>query len=296
MRTTDGARRGAAVTVAAVVLALAGGCTSADPGPPPADPGASGPAQAPPATAVVALGDSISVGFAACGSPSPCEEESWATGTDPRVASLRQRLAGVDGEGAGEEPLGANLAVPGARAADLAAQAAQVDLPGPGLVTVMVGANDVCTSSAATMTPPAAFRASIDAALAQVRSRAPQASVLVTSVPDVVAVAAGLEGEAVARATWARTRACRSVLDGAAPAEVSQRVDDLDRELVEACAAVEGCTHDGGAVSAWRPALDDLSEVDAFHPSVTGQAQLAEALWPAAQRALSAPGAAAAAG
>ena len=275
---------GSVVAVAALVAARVTGCAPS-PGGPPAAPPPTAPA-APSSLALVVLGDSISVGFAACGRAAACEEESWATGDDPAVDSLRQRMA----EDAGVDDVAStNLAVPGARAADVAAQAAGVDLPGEGLVAVLVGANDVCASGPARMTAPEDFRASVDRALAQVRERAPRAGVLVASVPDLAAVAAGLQGEEVAQETWARTGACPSVLGDSAPdPEVSRRVQDLNRELAQACAAVPGCTDDAGAVAAWRPALEDLSPLDAFHPSVSGQAQLAEALWPAAQRALDA--------
>ena len=86
--------------------------------------------------ATAALGDSITRAFhTSCGLLNDCPDESWSTGgsVDSHVA----RLSAIGGS-----PVrGDNLAVTGARAADLASQAsgiaADVDY-----VTILVGAND----------------------------------------------------------------------------------------------------------------------------------------------------------
>ena len=44
----------------------------------------------------------------------------------------------------------------------------------------------------------------------------------------------------------------------------------------EVCAQEERCRYDGGAVYAYRFGTDQLSHWDWFHPSVNGQARLAE--------------------
>ncbi|MCZ2803691.1 GDSL-type esterase/lipase family protein [Modestobacter sp. VKM Ac-2983] len=241
------------------------------------------------APVLLALGDSISVGFGACGEATACPEASWVTGEDPAVDSIRARLA--EAWGVTDVPT-SNFARPGAMAADLAGQAQRiVPTDGEGLVTVLVGSNDVCTGSVAAMTSPEEFRAAIDQVLQTVGERAPGAVTVLASVPGVASIYASFRGDSQARDAWAATRVCRSLTgsasgspeaDGERVAAVQERVDQLNEQLAAACAAVDNCVYDAGAVHDWLPEPDDLSDVDAFHPSTTGQAELAEAVWDAA--------------
>lgn len=238
--------------------------------------------------ALASLGDSVSRGVGACGLPSPCDELSWTTGTDPAVSSVRQRLArawGVD------DVRTANVARAGARADDLPGQARAVAQAGRGLVTVLIGANDVCTPSVEAMTNPKAFRASVDEALGVLSADAPGADVLVVLLPDLTDLWAGARDDPAAVAAWADERVCSSLLsapgsdapeDQARRQQVAQRVTDLNAELVAACAAQPRCFDDGGSLAQWSPGPGDLSEVDHFHPSARSQAAFAELIWNAA--------------
>lgn len=263
------ARTGASLLALGLLVV---GCSSTAE-PPAADPGPAGRTGPP---ALVALGDSISVGFAACGRAQACPAESWVTGDDPAVDSLARRLtAAWDGADISVT----NLAHPGARVADVATQAERVPQDLDGLVTVLVGVNDVCATSAAAMTEPTDFRASIDRTLQTIAERAPEAVVLVASVPDLTGVWSALKHDPAARARWAEAGSCRSVSAGTETTAVARRVDDLDSELHEACSAVDTCVFDDGTVHDWVPAREDLSDVDVFHPATSGQAELAERLW-----------------
>lgn len=228
---------------------------------------------------LAALGDSMTRAFDACAVLADCPEASWATGTDAAVNSLAVRLLGP-GKAATHTW---NLARTGARMAELPEQMARAAAEEPGLVTVMMGANDACRPTPAQMTPVADFRFSFETALARLREDAPEALVYVSSLPDL-------------RHLWSTGRLgagpdvwklgiCGSMLadpdDLSAAAErrrtsVRERVMAYNEALAEVCAEDRLCRYDGGAVFAYRFGGGQLSAWDWFHPSVAGQARLAE--------------------
>jgi lysophospholipase L1-like esterase len=267
----------AAVAGVLAALALLAGC--ADGGPDGAGAAVTTPSARTQPPEVIALGDSISVGFAACGRPQACPSQSWATGDDPGVGSIAERLAA----NWGSEPVSAtNLAVPGARAEDLPAQAGRVPEDADALVTLMIGANDVCSPHSSAMTDPAAFRASIDRTLEVLAERAPDAVIVLSSLPDLAGMYAALQGDARIAAAWAARPPCRALMGpDAVPDDVAAHVEALDAELTEACAAAAQCAWDDGAVHRWEPVAASLSDIDSFHPSAQGQAELAAAVWAA---------------
>jgi lysophospholipase L1-like esterase len=226
------------------------------------------------------VGDSITRGFDACSVLSDCPEVSWATGSSPEVDSLAVRLLGR-AKAAGRSW---NYAVTGARMADLPGQLARAAARRPELVTVMVGANDACRASVAAMTPVADFRAGFEEAMRTLRKALPKTQVYVASVPDLKRLWSQGRTNPLGKRVW-RLGICPSmladadVLDAAATerrATVERRVADYNAVLREVCAADRLCRSDGGAVHAFRFGPGQLSRWDWFHPSVDGQARLAE--------------------
>ncbi|MDT0435002.1 MULTISPECIES: SGNH/GDSL hydrolase family protein [Streptomyces] len=229
---------------------------------------------------VVAVGDSITRGFDACTVLSDCPEVSWATGDSAEVDSLAVRLLGRT-RAAGHSW---NYAVTGARVADLPEQLAAARAKRPQLVTVMIGANDACRSSVSAMTPVAAFRAEFSAALAGLREALPRTQVYVASVPDLKRLWSQGRTNALGKQVW-KLGICPSMLadadalDAAAAHRrdtVQRRVEAYNEAMAQVCAADRRCRSDGGAVYAYRFGTDALSPWDWFHPSVSGQARLAE--------------------
>ncbi|MEU2059104.1 SGNH/GDSL hydrolase family protein [Streptomyces sp. NPDC013455] len=274
----------AALAVAAAVLLGAAGCDGGDGGP--AEPeGTKARAARPPVwdrspDSIAAVGDSITRGFDACAVLSDCPEVSWATGSDARVDSLAVRLLGVTG--AAERSW--NYAVTGARMADLPEQMAKAAARGPQLVTVMVGANDACRSSATAMTPVADFRADFEEALRTLRSALPKTQVYVASVPNLKRLWSEGRTNALGKQVW-KLGICPSMLGDADDLTsaamlrretVQQRVVAYNTVLEEVCAQDRRCRFDGNAVHDYRFGTDQLSHWDWFHPSKDGQARLAE--------------------
>ncbi|MFF9115883.1 SGNH/GDSL hydrolase family protein [Streptomyces massasporeus] len=229
---------------------------------------------------VAAVGDSITRGFDACDVLSDCPEASWATGASPEVDSLAVRLLGRTG--AAQRSW--NYALTGARMADLPGQMAQAVRRKPQLVTVMVGANDACRRTLSAMTPVSAFRADFEDSLRSLRKALPKAQVFVASVPNLKRLWSEGRSSPMGKQVW-KLGICPSMLgdadalDSAATLRrdtVQKRVEDYNKVLKEVCAEDERCRYDGGAVYDYRFGTGQLSRWDYFHPSVNGQARLAE--------------------
>ncbi|MFJ3664855.1 SGNH/GDSL hydrolase family protein [Streptomyces sp. NPDC090106] len=229
---------------------------------------------------LAAVGDSITRGFDACSLLQDCPEVSWATGARADVDSLAVRLMGT----AKAASHSWNYAVTGARMADVAGQMAKAAARGPELVTVMAGANDACRNSVSAMTSVADFRAQFQKALSTLRATAPKAQVYVASVPNLKRLWSQGRTNALGKQVW-KLGICPSMLgdadalDAAATERrdtVQQRVEDYNSVLEEVCAKDRRCRFDGGAVYAYDFGTAQLSHIDWFHPSVDGQARLAE--------------------
>ncbi|GGS94140.1 SGNH/GDSL hydrolase family protein [Streptomyces chromofuscus] len=228
---------------------------------------------------IVAVGDSITRGFDACGVLVDCPQVSWATGSSPEVNSLAVRLLG-----ARATTHSWNVAVSGTAMADLPAQMERAAARGPELVTVMTGANDACRSSVSAMTPVDDFRADFKDAMRTLRQTLPKAQVYVASIPNLMRLWSEGRTNPLGKQVW-KLGICPSMLgdadalDAAANqrrATVQQRVMDYNSALAEVCGADEYCRYDGGAVFDYRFGTAQLSPWDWFHPSKNGQARLAE--------------------
>ncbi|MEV0171252.1 SGNH/GDSL hydrolase family protein [Streptomyces sp. NPDC050803] len=229
---------------------------------------------------VAAVGDSITRGFDACSVLSDCPEVSWATGSSEEVDSLAVRLLGE--AKAGQHSW--NYAVTGARMADLAGQMAQAATRRPELVAVMAGANDACRDTTSAMTSVADFRTQFEDAMSTLREALPKAQVYVASVPNLKRLWSQGRTNPLGKQVW-KLGICPSMLgdadalDSAATLRrdtVQKRVEDYNDVLKEVCAKDKRCRFDGGAVHSYRFGTEQLSHWDWFHPSVDGQARLAE--------------------
>lgn len=294
------ARRTLAAALTAVVALSAAAC--AGPGPDPRAPSVSPSRSAPvaaetgaprptptvaarPTRSVAALGDSLSRGFDACSHYGDCTEVSWVTGTDSTVDSIATRLAASQG---GKRPVVHNDARSGASVGDLDRQVSLAIAQRPDLVTLLIGANDVCRPSLDAMTSTAEYASAVDRGLRRITAALPDATVLVASVPDVTNLLPVARGSATARFLWREAGSCPTALahpqsttapDLARREAVRERIDDYDAALEAACAGVQRCVYDGGALHAYRPTIAQLSALDYFHPSAAGLRELAATEW-----------------
>lgn len=244
-------------------------------------------------SSMAALGDSITVAYDIKSLLAADPTYSWSTGTQAAVNSVYTRLEARDTSAPNIAK--ANHAVSGAKIADLAGQAGKVT-QGTELVTVLMGANDACTKTEAEMTPVADFRTRADSALTALAGKGVK-QVVVASIPDVYKLWKVGKGSSSARFVWGLYGICQSMLksptstqatDEARRLRVQKRVVDFNTELQRACSAIAdssttlACKFDNNAVFSTSFALTDISKVDYFHPSVSGQALLAQKVYTAA--------------
>ncbi|MFF7166765.1 SGNH/GDSL hydrolase family protein [Streptomyces sp. NPDC008086] len=229
---------------------------------------------------IAAVGDSITTGFDACTVLSDCPEVSWVTGSSPRVDSLAVRLLGK----ADAAKRSWNHAVTGARMADVPGQMARAVAHRPELVAVMAGANDACRDTTDAMTSVAEFRSQFEDAMGTLREALPKTQVYVASVPNLMRLWEQGRTSPVGRQVW-KLGICPSMLGDAESLTsaanqrretVQGRVEAYNKVLEEVCAKDRHCRFDGGAVYDFRFGAEQLSQWDWFHPSVNGQARLAE--------------------
>jgi lysophospholipase L1-like esterase len=239
-------------------------------------------------SSMASTGDSITRGFNDCAFPYvDCPSASWSTGTNTTVNSHYRRILVANPVISGRN---FNNAATGADMADLLGQMQRAVSQGVDYVTVEMGANDVCASSEAGMTPVATFRAQFEQAMAAVTTGLPSARIFVASIPNVHNLWAIYRDSFSARTVWALAGICQSMLarpasnadaDVARRERVRQRNIDYNTQLAQVCAVYFSCRFDGNAVFNTAFVRSDVTTRDYFHPSLSGQAKLASVTWAA---------------
>ena len=238
-----------------------------------------------PLLAVMAsTGDSITRAF----DVGPCcvfvdsPQYSWSTGSATKVLSHYRRILRQHPAIRGHAT---NVAQTGAKMSDLGSQLQRAAAVRPDYVTVLMGANDVCTSTRRAMTPVATFQREFGTALAQFTAARPTARVLVASIPNLYRLWSVLHTKPAARATWQRYGICQSLLSAHDTEADRQAVlaheRSLNTALATVCARYRQCRWDKLATFNVSFAPADVSTVDYFHPSLSGQNRLAGATWAA---------------
>jgi lysophospholipase L1-like esterase len=209
---------------------------------------------------------------------------SWSSGSDARVHSHRLRLQDLLSGAVATYNDGRS----GAKMADLAGQMQAAVSQKAQYVTVLMGANDVCTSSEATMTTVAAFTQQFTTAMDTITTGTPNAVVYVVSIPNVYHLWEIYKDSWLARSVWTTAGICQSMLanpgstaqsDVDRRARVSKRNQEFNAALEAVCDSYRQCQFDGYAVFNTMFARSDVTTRDYFHPSVSGQAKLAEVTW-----------------
>jgi hypothetical protein len=150
-------------------------------------------------------------------------------------------------------------------------------------VAFLMGANDACASSRFSMTSVSSFRRDFQRAIGTLTTGLPDALIYVVSIPDVYRLWEVMSDNLRARQTWQALGTCGALLaehhDESERLQVRDRVARFNEVLEEVCGGHERCRYDGGAVFRYRFAPEDVSTLDFFHPSITGQKHLAEVSW-----------------
>ena len=209
-------------------------------------------------------------------------EHSWSTGYDSGdiVNSHYERLLANNRKIKGQT---FNKAVSGAKMDDAPAQADNVVATGAQYVTFLMGGNDVCTSSNTNMTPLSSFETNFRLAMDKLTTGLPDAKIYVLSVPDVYQLWRLFDGEWYPEWVWSTFDICQSMLDNSRTEADRQAVrahnmafNDI---LAAVCAEYTQCLWDNYGVFNYQFTRADVSGVDYFHPSMTGQKNLAQQSW-----------------
>jgi lysophospholipase L1-like esterase len=239
-------------------------------------------------SSIAATGDSITRAFNTGWIPLvDWPSNSWSTGASATVNSHFRRILAANPAIAGRSY---NDAETGADMGDLNAQAARAVAQRAEYVTILIGGNDLCASSEAGMAPVATFRAQFEAAMQTLSSGLPDARIYVVSVPDVYRLWEIYRTSLAARLVWTTAGICQSMLanpgstapaDVARRARVRQRNIDYNTQLAQVCALYIHCRYDANAAFETDFVRSDVSSLDYFHPTVSGQAKLAAVSWSA---------------
>jgi lysophospholipase L1-like esterase len=235
------------------------------------------PTSEPVPTEMAALGDSITRAFDACPQFGECPAASWATGTDPLVDSQYSRILAANPAILGHAH---NDAVSGATMADLAGQASTAVGQNADYVTIEMGGNDACKATEADMTPVATYQSQFQTAMTTLENGLPNVRIFVASVPDIKRLWFVAKDNPNARNIWATFGICQSMTANPLSTDqadvdrrdrVRQRVIDYNTALATVCAQYANCRFDGNVVFDTPFELSDVSSIDYFHPSFTGQ-------------------------
>ncbi len=238
-------------------------------------------------SSIAAVGDSISQAVSSGGSlGATYPENSWSTGTNSTVVSHYLRLLALNPSISGHAY---NHSVSGADMADLDGQMAGVVGLAPDYLTVLIGGNDLCTDTVDQMTPVSTFHDEFVAAMDTLTAGSPTTRVYVASIPNVYQLWQLFHSSWWARVVWSLGGICQSLLanptstnatDVARRAAVAQRNVDYNTVLEQVCAQYPSCRFDGNAVYDIAFSKSDVAG-DYFHPSISGQAKLAQVTWDA---------------
>ena len=235
-------------------------------------------------SSMAAIGDSITRAYDVCCSYGDHPGQSWSTGSTSYdgIASHYERIRQLNPAITGHAY---NDAVSGAKMAAAPTQAGQAVSQGARYVTILLGANDLCTSSPSTMTSTTTFRSQFSQAMATLMAQDRKPYVFVSSIPNLYQLWQVLHTNSLARWVWATAKIFQSML--AATNTETQRQQVVDREkafnqiLAQECAKYIRCRWDGGAVYNYQFSASQVSSLDFFHPSLSGQAALARVTWTA---------------
>lgn len=233
---------------------------------------------------MAATGDSITTAFDVnwSGFLQSTPADSWSTGTNGSVNSEYSRIRAANSGISGH---GHNEAVPGDTMANLNGQVAQAASQGVQYLTVEMGANDLCTSSVGDMTPTATFQSEFQTALANFTSADPNAHIFVASIPNIYRLWQDEHTNFTAELEWNVFGICHDMLSitatSAQRAQIVAQEQADNQVLANVCAEFSQCKFDNGAIYNVSFSSSDISNVDYFHPSVAGQAELASVAWSA---------------
>jgi lysophospholipase L1-like esterase len=232
---------------------------------------------------IAGIGDSMTRAADVCCWYGDHPAQSWSTGGGlfDGISSHYERILARDPAIYGHNY---NDARSGAKMVDAQAQAQTAVMQAARYVTIEMGANDACTSSPATMTSVSDFQAKFAATMAELATGLPaNAHVFVASIPNIYHLWQLLHGNGTAEFIWTAFGICQSMLSTANSEQDRQTVlareQAFNQVLADVCSRYAFCRFDGDAVFNYQFSTSQVSTLDYFHPSLSGQAAFASITW-----------------
>lgn len=235
---------------------------------------------------IAGLGDSItraalsdnSIGGLAYGQP----EHSWSTGyssSDP-VSSHYERILAANPGISGQTY---NLAESGAQMDDLPGQANSAVSVGAQYVVIQMGGNDVCADDTAGMTSVASYQSNFNIAMDTLQAGLPTAKILVTEVVRVKRVYDVGRYNLGCLLQWATFQWCNNVLRNGSTQRNAADARNIEyNNVLRSTCAARGILFDDD-VFEWQFSRGNLSDIDCFHPDMSGQNLLANITYDASR-------------
>jgi lysophospholipase L1-like esterase len=235
---------------------------------------------------IAGLGDSItraaladnSFGGLSFGQP----EHSWTTGYESGdgVDSHYERILAANSGISGNTY---NLAESGAKMDDLPGQAVDAVNSGAEYVTIQMGGNDLCRDDASQMTSVAQYTSDFTAALNTLEAGLPDAVILVTEVVRVKRVYDVGRWDFGCQFNWWVYQWCDSALRNGSTQRNQVDARNIEyNNVLRDISAQRGHPFDDD-VFEWKFSKGNLSDVDCFHPDLSGQQALANVTYDASR-------------
>lgn len=229
---------------------------------------------------VGSLGDSITAAFDAR-RPLPNREINWSTGerssklVNSHVLRIREAMPG-------KRVSSVNLAISGSKAPDVVKQAAKMATYRPDYVTLLVGANDVCSWPDQHAAALAAYEKDIRTILDTLVASNNEMKILVSAVPNMPLLQR-LGAENSCQARWNMLKICKPLLASDRTDEqrmaFASRWIDVNETLMRVSAEYPRNVRFASSVAEPVFHVGHLSPYDCFHPNTSGQDFLAEKTW-----------------
>lgn len=227
---------------------------------------------------MAAIGDSITRGVFADGSLDGLDfgqpQHSWATGDESGdgVDSHFERILANNGAILNNN---FNNADSGARMDDFLTMANITVPQAPDYIVVFLGHNDLCRSSVASIPSDAKFEGHARNGLDTLLAGVPDATIVIMEILDVAALWDCCSSNYGCRFNWSLFGICESVTNSSSTdrALVRQRTIAFN-DILRSLAAEKGVLFEDDLFEVGF-ARSDLSSVDCFHPSFSGQSKIA---------------------
>jgi lysophospholipase L1-like esterase len=226
-----------------------------------------------------ALGDSITTAFNSYHLFSE-KDGSWSTGDEkyPDFESHKMKIEKLI-----EKPVKAfNMAIPGATAESLVRQVKKLlrHAPKPDYVTILIGANDVCSWDSEFQEDLEDYKNNVIFAVKKIINANPHAKILLVPIPNMNRLYELGKYKESCRVVWDLIPLCKPLFDWNVTdnerGQFAERVKDINSKLKEISELYPSNAFYYEVLEEVNFDEKHVSEIDCFHPSAYGQKMIAE--------------------